>query len=131
MRFDWADFLALAQALQSNPEVPGPQEAALRSAVSRAYYAAFHLVGDVARSEGWLPTYSGQDHKGLPQDLRHSRYSTPLHRRIATQLERLCDDRRQADYDDSLSNPAFLAGTALTRADRVLKDLEALRSSGK
>jgi uncharacterized protein (UPF0332 family) len=41
MSFDWADYLRLAESLVSNPNAPGPEEAALRAAISRAYYAAF------------------------------------------------------------------------------------------
>jgi hypothetical protein len=41
MSFDWADYLKLAEALTQAPTVPGPEEAALRAAMSRAYYAAF------------------------------------------------------------------------------------------
>lgn len=37
MIFDWADYLKFAEALQANPEAPGPREAALRAATSRAY----------------------------------------------------------------------------------------------
>lgn len=131
MSFDWTDFLALAQALQSNPEVPGPQEAALRSAISRAYYAAFHLVGDVARADGWQPTGSGDDHKGLQRDLRQRPTSTKLHKSVATNLERLYDHRRQADYFDTLRSPMFLAQSALENAARILEDLKALSAAGK
>jgi uncharacterized protein (UPF0332 family) len=131
MSFDWADFLALAQALQSNPEVPGPQEAALRSAVSRAYYAAFHLAGEVARSEGWVPKGSGDDHKGLQRDLIHGPRSTRLHKSIATKLDRLYDHRRKADYSDTMRNPAFLAQAALQDAARILEELRALSTAGK
>ena len=41
MSFEWADYLKLAAALAEEPDSLGPEEAALRSAASRAYYAAF------------------------------------------------------------------------------------------
>jgi hypothetical protein len=41
MSFNWSDYLLLAEAMTKKPNTPGPKEAALRAAVSRAYYAAF------------------------------------------------------------------------------------------
>jgi hypothetical protein len=35
MSFNWADFLTLANALVRAPNSPGPEEASLRSAISR------------------------------------------------------------------------------------------------
>ena len=57
MSFNWTEFLTFAEALQADPDSPGPPEAALRSAASRAYYAAFHRALDVAIKEGFSPTH--------------------------------------------------------------------------
>ena len=48
MSFNWTDFLTLADALVRAPNSPGPEEASLRSAISRAYYAAFHVARNLA-----------------------------------------------------------------------------------
>ena len=48
MSFDWADYLKLAEALTQSLTVPGPEEAALRAAMSRAYYAAFCSARNLA-----------------------------------------------------------------------------------
>jgi len=41
MNFDWSTYLAVARHLSSAPFATEHQEAALRSSISRAYYAAF------------------------------------------------------------------------------------------
>lgn len=51
MSFNWGDYLSLANALLTKPNTPGPEEAAYRSAVSRAYYAAFCIARNYARDE--------------------------------------------------------------------------------
>lgn len=55
MSFDWIDYLSFATELLSDPDTPGPPEAALRSAASRAYYAAFHAALTFAQAEGYVP----------------------------------------------------------------------------
>ena len=62
MSFNWIDYLTFASALVDDPENPGPSEAALRSAISRAYYAAFKKALEVAKSEGFQSRHSGDDH---------------------------------------------------------------------
>ena len=41
MNFDWSEYLNLAQELAGRPTSLSNEEARLRSAISRAYYAAF------------------------------------------------------------------------------------------
>lgn len=50
--FDWKDFLDLAERLSNETD----EEAALRSAISRAYYAAYHAAATFVRRSGLLPT---------------------------------------------------------------------------
>ena len=52
MSFNWADYLRFAESLVSTPSSPGPEEAALRAAISRAYYAAFCSARNLAESRG-------------------------------------------------------------------------------
>ena len=49
--FEWADFLGLAERLAE----AGGDEAAHRTAISRAYYAAYHAAAIYVRAEGILP----------------------------------------------------------------------------
>ena len=71
MRFDWTEFLTLAEALRAAPGSPGPPEAALRSAASRAYYAAFHSALIFARREGFAPSFLKDDHKEIRAYFAH------------------------------------------------------------
>lgn len=48
--FDWDDFLALGERLAASDD-----EASRRTAISRAYYAAYHAAAAFARAAGMLP----------------------------------------------------------------------------
>jgi len=127
MYFDWTDFLTFAEALQITPDSPGPPEAALRSAASRAYYAAFHHALHFACKEGFEPSFQRSDHKEIRNYFRNYNPPDQTRRKIAQQLERLWDQRRQADYDPELrKEPASLAAHAIGMARRVLKYLNSL-----
>jgi hypothetical protein len=65
MTFNWRDFLTFAENIKIAPDEPGPKEAALRSAVSRAYYAAFQAALEFGAAEHFLPKQSGEDHFGI------------------------------------------------------------------
>jgi len=126
MSFDWTDFLTLAEALKSAPDSPGPPEAALRSSVSRAYYAAFHYAMNVAREEGYTPSSSGDDHKNVQAHFRHYK-PTDVRRKIALDLDRLRNNRSKADYEDTLSSRAeYLAGFTINMAKSVFNNLNSL-----
>jgi uncharacterized protein (UPF0332 family) len=125
MNFDWAGFLTLADALLRDPNLPGPEEASLRSAISRAYYAAFCSARNFARdNEGLVPTGKATDH-----ELARSHFETSGDRarwKIATDLGRLRDNRNRADYDDVLSRPIPLAQSSVAVARSVLNTLKSL-----
>jgi uncharacterized protein (UPF0332 family) len=127
MRFDWTEFLTFAEALHMTPDSPGPPEAALRSAASRAYYAAFHHALHFACREGFEPSFQRSDHREIQDYFRNYNPRDKIRRRIAKQLERLWDQRRQADYDSELrKEPASLAAHAIGMAKHVLRDLDSL-----
>ncbi len=63
MAFDWREYLDLARSL-TQPGTGFTQEAALRCAMSRAYYAAFCHARNYARDHhGFMPAYDPSDHK--------------------------------------------------------------------
>jgi len=49
MSFDWSEYLSVAQELASGANTSANKEAKLRSAISRAYYAAFILARSYLR----------------------------------------------------------------------------------
>lgn len=125
--FDWTEFLTFAEGLESAPDSPGPPEAASRSAASRAYYAAFHEALRFARREGFAPSSQKSDHKEIRAYFRNYKPSDPIRRKVARELERLWDQRRQADYDVVLyKQPDSLAAHAIGMAKRVLESLNSL-----
>ncbi len=126
MSFDWADFLTLADALLRDPNLPGPEEASLRSAISRAYYAAFCSARNFALDkENFVPQGTAKDHKRLGAHFQKARDRT--HRKIATELSRLRDNRNKADYDDVLvGRPVSLAQSSVAVARNVLNALNSL-----
>jgi uncharacterized protein (UPF0332 family) len=127
MSFNWADFLTLANALVRSPNSPGPEEASLRSAISRAYYAAFRVARNFGRDRGELiPTETGRDHRLVRDHFKSS--PDRIRRKIGLDLGRLYDNRTSADYDDVLAGrPVSLAQSSVTVARNVLTALDSLQ----
>jgi hypothetical protein len=118
MAFGWRDYLDLARFLGGDA-VPYTQEAALRSATSRAYYAAFCHARNYARQHlGYGLMHNAQDHDGVRDHLRSRGRSAE-----ADSLEVLRRLRNQCDYDDVLSNLAFVAAVAISSAEEILRNL--------
>lgn len=66
MAFDWREYLELAKELVSQANSGYSAEAAERSAVSRAYYAAFcHARNDAETFLGFQRTGRPEDHQNL------------------------------------------------------------------
>lgn len=127
MSYDWAEFLKLAESLESDPDSPGPREAALRSVASRAYYAAFHHALEHAIKEGFSPAYTGDDHRRVQTYFR--RYTPPstIRRKIAQELDRLLAERHKADYRNDIGKrPESLASHAIGMARRIIQNLKSL-----
>ena len=62
MAFDWSDYLVLSDWLMGEGIAPS-DEAKYRSAISRAYYAAFHSgMGLLIRKKEFVPSGEGTDH---------------------------------------------------------------------
>ncbi len=120
MSFEWKEYLALAHFLQRHSAPDLNQEAAFRSAVSRAYYAAFCHARNHARDrQGLNPAYTGDDHF-----LVKKHFSTRRERGVALKLDRLRQWRNQCDYEDSVANLATLPASALQEAQLVIAMLK-------
>jgi uncharacterized protein (UPF0332 family) len=126
MSFDWADYLRLAESLVSNPNSPGPEEAALRAAISRAYYAAFCSARNLAESRGeMIRARRSTDHW---QVIDHFQ-DTPefVRQQIGADLGRLRRFRNNADYDDRLKDPPLtVARLSVSIAHGILNALNSL-----
>jgi uncharacterized protein (UPF0332 family) len=86
------DFLTLAERW-----VNGAGEAEWRSAVSRAYYAAFHEARELLRDLGFRVPRGDQAHAYLW--MRLSNCGDPQVQLAGSELNRLRRDRNRADYD--------------------------------
>ncbi len=98
--FAWGDYLSLARFLVRSASATGTEEAARRSAVSRAYYASFCLARAWAASRPLEPfaiAGTADHHRSLRNWLRRNGHDAE-----AQQLERLREWRNQCDYNDVL-----------------------------
>jgi hypothetical protein len=119
LAFDWAEFLELADFLAGNRAARHTGEAASRSAVSRAYYAAFcHARNHARASLGYRPTGTAADHTSLRRHLaRHGQF------RIARRLDDLRTWRNLCDYEDMVRNVPLILRSALAAARDVVSAL--------
>ena len=118
--FDWRSFFTLAERL--GQEIG--DEAAIRSAISRAYYAVFALASRRLRDQGcWQPTRD--PHTRVWATYRNARIGRC--KRIGDHGFNLLAQRRRADYDDRIGGiPAQQATIALGRARKILDLLDRL-----
>lgn len=127
----WVAYLLLAERLvnlAADPTIsPAEREAMLRSAISRAYYAAFILThnylrdqeGDKAISKlSQVHLYAADKFSGSKNQLRHD---------IGTKLYRLRRMRNSADYDDRFDKLPRDARRAVNEAKLVVGALNSLR----
>ncbi len=117
--FDWRDYLGVARYLSLNAIATGTEEAAHRSAVSRAYYATYCLVRGWATEQSpqpFLPSGSVDDHRRLRDWLRVKHLVPAAH-----DLQVLRDLRNRCDYDDTVTRPVLeMSQNAVRIAESVL-----------
>lgn len=88
----------------------------MRSAVSRAYYAAFCHARNHARDRHGLKLrYTGDDHLLVKQH-----FMTRRERGVAGKLDWLRQARNKCDYEDAVADLATLLTTALQEAELVI-----------
>jgi hypothetical protein len=102
MSFPWRDYLTVAEALIRMRTSVAPAEARYRAAISRAYYAAYGAARQYAHAhEGYIPVTSGRDHRFVAD--HYLKGSSRTHHQIGRALQRLMDNRLQADYDEEIA----------------------------
>lgn len=119
MAFDWGEFLDLADFLAGNEAARYTSEAASRSAISRAYYAAFCHARNHARTYlGYRPTGAAADHATLRRHFgRHGQFN------VARRLDDLRTWRNLCDYEDTVENLPHILRGALAAAREVVEGL--------
>jgi uncharacterized protein (UPF0332 family) len=115
--FEWTDFLELAENLAARQN----DEAAARTAISRAYYAAFHAGRDYLVRAGIPLDRSRNAHFQVRDVLREE----SAH--IGQDLEQLHFWRKRADYDSPhLLDVTEQANTAVTVAGQTIEAIQAI-----
>jgi uncharacterized protein (UPF0332 family) len=127
MSFGWGDYFQLAQALFDDSSRFGNQleEAVLRTAISRAYYSAYHHAVDIAvERDNFRAEITEQAHQRL---ILHFMYSTDEdYKQIGNDLDRLRKERNRADYDEPIKRPSSMATHALLVARFIIEKLDSL-----
>ena len=140
---NWTELIAAGRTnLVPQPPAAQPAPAAVRRAISAAYYAVFHaltasnadtLIGpahDQLTADAWVRIYRGLDHNQARSQLRQNRASLSTSGQIFADLFRdLQNERHNADYNPRASFTARTAATWLNKAEAAIIDfLQASRS---
>lgn len=125
MSFLWADYLAVARHLTGYSDASGHAEACLRSAISRAYYAALNTARNLLRDQWGIEVpETAEIHSFIPQWFLGD--DGMDQKEIGALLDRLRDRRRKADYDDEITKASSLARRSLADAQLVIDLISAL-----
>ncbi len=126
MKFDWHQYLNLAASLHREARNKATPEAHYRTAISRAYYAAFCLVRNYVKEFDGKKFFSN-DHKELQVYLiDESNEGTRI--RIGNRLKQLHQKRKKADYDDQFGEQTLRASEqSLKLSRKIVSELDSLK----
>jgi uncharacterized protein (UPF0332 family) len=123
MSFDWTTYFELSKVLYEEAIAKeGPLvEAKLRSAISRAYYAAHHksLRYVEATQRGVYIGRTGKAHREVVDYLKTSK--NVQDQAAGNSLDRVLSAREKADYKGFQGNVKAATESALRDAEKVLK----------
>lgn len=129
MAFDWNGYLDMAKNLKARSDGQGEEneyETMRRVAISRAYYAVYHLAVDYAKAHfSYTPSQGGanQYHADIRAEYQR-RIGNPAHQAIRGMLFQLHKARKDCDYNaDGLGNIEALLGSVIIQADRIRETL--------
>ena len=133
---DWTELIAAGRAaLTPQPPAVEPTPAAIRRAISTAYYAMFHaltasnadaLIGpvhDQLAADAWIRIYRGLDHGYAKSQLQRNRTGLSADARIFADL--FCDlqnERHNADYNPRATFTIQTATAWLNKAEAAIVD---------
>jgi len=137
--FDWKEYLNLAEQLTRVTIDTVSDEACLRTAVSRAYYAAFHIANDFAKNkdENLFKQVKNEtviDKKGNPR--RRGDHEVVIEflmrnsdnniMEAGVKLEGLKKERVRCDYYDNIKNIFALAQKVILETKDVLDKISSI-----
>ena len=121
MEFEWREFLALANFLKGHQGEGYSVEASHRTAISRAYYAAFCSARNYAQSRlSFEPQGDAGDHGRLKAHFKQLRGRWF---EVASKLDRLRLWRNMCDYENTVANLEEYLKLAFFEAEKVLRSL--------
>ena len=126
MRFDWSEYLNLAQELAAtNSDSSANRDAKLRSAISRAYYSTFCLARNYLRDIEQDPRLFRKnrdinEHQYVAEEFIYHPTKMKNMVKIGENLSRLRELRNKADYEDTMFNLPTQATSALKLADNII-----------
>ncbi len=122
MSFNWLDFYRLAGQLKNQTT----DEAALRSAISRAYYTTYHLADERRKSNNIpLPALSNAgSHLRLWYLFRNHHHGTC--RKVGIDGDRLRRRRQTADYDAVIKNIQSEVNSAMREAHILINSITSM-----
>ncbi|MEG4966273.1 HEPN domain-containing protein [Microcoleus sp. B6-A1] len=132
MRFDWSEYLNLAQELAAtNSDSSANREAKLRSAISRAYYSTFCLARNYLRDIEKDPRLFRKnrdinEHQYVAEEFIYHPTKKKNMVKIGENLSRLRELRNKADYEDTMFNFKGEARNALVLAENIISALSNL-----
>jgi uncharacterized protein (UPF0332 family) len=119
--FEWNEYLDLAEELVQRRGDPSAE----RSAISRAYYAAFHSAKKYYSSRGQRLEFTGEDHRAVCNWLQGRPDRGVI--KIGVALRRLLQIRRDADYTDRFPGQLSIEAQAgVATARRIISDISKL-----
>ena len=121
MPWQWSEFIDLARELAERSD-----EASQRTAISRAYYAAFGVARALLISEGHELADDNSVHAALWQAFHTSTDDRRYY--IALDGRWLRANRNRADYDEAVVKLPLAARQAVKKAQAVISAIERLRS---
>jgi len=127
MSFDWTQYLFLAQKLTKGSASSSNQEAMLRSAISRAYYAAFCSARNFLRDSRKKVIPSTAVAHGIVKEIFGSS-TDKIELAIATDLDRLRIDRNKADYNDVVRGLDPMSEFALKLCQNIFLNIRTLQN---
>ena len=139
----WADLIVAGRAsLVPPPPASQLTLAAIRRAISTAYYAAFHaltasnadaLIGPAhgpLTVDAWIRVYRGLGHNNAKYQLQNNRSNLPADAKIFADLFRdLQNERHNADYNPLAIFTIQAANTWLDKAEAAITDFLQLSRS--
>ena len=122
MNFNWEDYLTFAQEIKERPD-----EAAQRSAISRAYYCVFHKAKNYAKAHlGYVYRPDNPSHSGMWRTFKNNGKTLNAIFNYGTKLK---DFRENADYQDEFKNIESSLVQAFQSADNALTYLKQIEKN--